>query len=889
MNCFIIPGVNTSEKRKHLIIYTMKIPFLVLALNRKLLLSHCVSSFDLSSLVRSMAVIHEIQQVNAAGFLPGLRLGYLLCDTCSYASKALLNAEHMLAFNRSNHLECDNSDFRPAVKVVLGAQYSEVTIALAKLLNVYMVPLVGHRASTSPELSDKLLHPAFIRTVPSDIHQTKAIASIMSYYDWNWVGVVYGDDDYGKAAFQSFLWDAEENGVCLSYQETLHHYLDHSQNDRRIQQVAEVIRSSRAQVVLLILKAELVELLFKEMLKTNTSRVWIASDAWSRSSAIAQMDGINEVGDILGFTFVSFRSQSFDDFLTNLTVTEGGYNFFIEEYKNLRSNCSAECGSSNPPSKCVDLLKYACDSSYSPDQKDDYLLKATDTSEPFPHRVAVWAVAHALKKLLRCNNKIALVLLFWFQLLQELKNIRFEFENQMYFFDKNGDFVNGYDLILWEKHGSGRRLEKFGKYSILNNRIELDGKEFTWLSTENVSTPQSRCSESCRPGWVKKILNISCCYTCIEYVQDCKTCPNETWSLKGYTHCRPRSEFFLRWTEPHPLTMIAAAAFGVLLLLVILVIFLVYRNSLPMKQAEVRLSCVMMAGLAVSFASVVLFMGRPTVHICRARQTMYAMGFTLCVSCILVKAYRTFLAFLPFGQLLHKRLHKLYKPPVIIVVLTSLQAVICLLWLIFDSPDVDDKPPSAQSMRKVLECKEGNTYIGFGVMLGYIALLALIGFLLAFKGRKVPQEFSETGYIIFSMLMYLFVWVCFIPVYITSEEDGTRVQASAILVSSYGIIFCHFLPKCYAALWASKSDTMENILDRWRAKSEKEDRDGATPPSERSVTLSTTSTSSFLWRSETQSTITSRLSDVSCDSVCFPPLPSRSGSVVTKRTRSLSL
>uniref|UniRef100_A0A672G9G3 Olfactory receptor C family, b1 n=1 Tax=Salarias fasciatus TaxID=181472 RepID=A0A672G9G3_SALFA len=770
--------------------------FLVLALNRKLLLSHCVSSFDLSSLVRSMAVIHEIQQVNAAGFLPGLRLGYLLCDTCSYASKALLNAEHMLAFNRSNHLECDNSDFRPAVKVVLGAQYSEVTIALA------------NSASTSPELSDKLLHPAFIRTVPSDIHQTKAIASIMSYYDWNWVGVVYGDDDYGKAAFQSFLWDAEENGVCLSYQETLHHYLDHSQNDRRIQQVAEVIRSSRAQVVLLILKAELVELLFKEMLKTNTSRVWIASDAWSRSSAIAQMDGINEVGDILGFTFVSFRSQSFDDFLTNLTVTEGGYNFFIEEYKNLRSNCSAECGSSNPPSKCVDLL-----------------------NEPFPHRVAVWAVAHALKKLLRCNSsscsgEIALVLLFWFQLLQELKNIRFEFENQMYFFDKNGDFVNGYDLILWEKHGSGRRLEKFGKYSILNNRIELDGKEFTWLSTEN--TPQSRCSESCRPGWVKKILNISCCYTCIEceegtYSEDwgtsqshCydpqATCPNETWSLKGYTHCRPRSEFFLRWTEPHPLTMIAAAAFGVLLLLVILVIFLVYRNSLPMKQAEVRLSCVMMAGLAVSFASVVLFMGRPTVHICRARQTMYAMGFTLCVSCILVKAYRTFLAFLPFGQLLHKRLHKLYKPPVIIVVLTSLQAVICLLWLIFDSPDVDDKPPSAQSMRKVLECKEGNTYIGFGVMLGYIALLALIGFLLAFKGRKVPQEFSETGYIIFSMLMYLFVWVCFIPVYITSEEDGTRVQASAILVSSYGIIFCHFLPKCYAALWASKKQHKTNIF-----------------------------------------------------------------------------
>lgn len=235
-----------------------------------------------------------------------------------------------------------------------------------------------------------------------------------------------------------------------------------------------------------------------------------------------------------------------------------------------------------------------------------------------------------------------------------------------------------------------------------------------------------------------------------------------------------------------------------------------------MKRAEVRLSCVMMAGLAVSFTSVILFIGKPSVHICRARQLMYAMGFTLCVSCILVKAYRTFLAFLPFGQMTNRRLHKLYKPPLIVILITTLQGIICLLWLIFDAPRIDDTPPSQQSMKKIVQCSQGATYFGFGIMLSYIALLALFGFLLAFKGRKVPQEFSETGYIIFSMLMYLFVWVCFIPVYITNREKGTAVQASAILVSSYGIIFCHFSPKCYEALCGSKTDTLERILRRWR-------------------------------------------------------------------------
>lgn len=253
-----------------------------------------------------------------------------------------------------------------------------------------------------------------MRTVPSDIHQTKAVAKIMHQYGWNWVGVVYGDDEYGRAAYQSFLRDAEENSVCLAYQEVLPHYLDHSHSMQHIKQVAQQIRSSKAQVVLLILKAELVEVLFKEMIRTNTSRTWIASDAWSRSRAIAQMEGINKVGDILGFTFAAGKSESFEKYLKNLTATPGGYNHFIEEYKNLRFNCTPECFSNKPPSYCPtpDLLKiksgFACKVKDPQEQNDDYLVKTLDTSEAFLHKVAVWAVANALKKLLKCHSSSCL-------------------------------------------------------------------------------------------------------------------------------------------------------------------------------------------------------------------------------------------------------------------------------------------------------------------------------------------------------------------------------------------------------------------------------------------------------------------------------------------------
>lgn len=248
-----------------------------------------------------------------------------------------------------------------------------------------------------------------MRNIPSDEHQTKAVAKIMHHYGWNWVGVVYGDDDYGRAAFQSFLSDAKANSVCLAYQEVMPH-LDHSLSIQHIKQVAQQIRSSNAQVVLLILKAERVQDLFKEMIRTNTSRTWIASDAWSNSRSLAQMDGINQVGDILGFTFVSGKSESFDKYLKNLTANPGGYNHFIEEYKNLRFNCSSECFSDNPSPYCPspNLLKVkadnACNITDPQEQNDDYLLKVLDTSKALPNRVAVWAVAHALQNLLKCNS-----------------------------------------------------------------------------------------------------------------------------------------------------------------------------------------------------------------------------------------------------------------------------------------------------------------------------------------------------------------------------------------------------------------------------------------------------------------------------------------------------
>ena len=104
----------------------------------------CIFSFrfDLESFVETLAVIHTIDTINDSGFLPGIRLGYLVCDTCSDASKGVQNAIHMLAINRTKSFGCDLTE-RPLVKAIIGARYSEVSTAVARLLGIYMVPQVS--------------------------------------------------------------------------------------------------------------------------------------------------------------------------------------------------------------------------------------------------------------------------------------------------------------------------------------------------------------------------------------------------------------------------------------------------------------------------------------------------------------------------------------------------------------------------------------------------------------------------------------------------------------------------------------------------------------------------------------------------------------------------
>ncbi|XP_026885323.2 extracellular calcium-sensing receptor-like [Electrophorus electricus] len=779
----------------------------------------CSGSMDFRQLRFARALEFAIREINnETVLLPGITLGYQIHDSCSDVQMAIKCAVQFAngvdpVFNES----CSKS-VSATVPAVVGDSSSTPSISMARMLGLFGIPQVSHSSSCAC-LGDKSQFPAFFRTIPSDQHQAAALARMVKLFGWTWIGTVRSESDYGNDGMASFLKAAHEEGICVEYSEAYYRTQPHS----KLESVANVIRRSTARVIVAFASIGDMRFLLEELAKPPSPRLqWIGTSSWITQSEFLRY---NMCAGAIGFGIPKSVIPGFRDFLLDLSPAQALKSPILKEFWESSFSCSLKGRAAGARE---------CDGS-----EDIRTLQNpyTDTSQlRFSNLVykATYAIAHAIHGIVCNDTQCDKTSEFapW-QILDQLKRVNFTTKNGYQVnFDSNGDPVAVYELINWQFMKDGTLdLVPVGYY----DSSKPKGQEFRISSAINwvggqTEVPVSLCSESCPPGTRKAVQKGRpvCCYDCIPCAEgeisnktdslDCVHCPPEFWPNAKQDSCLPKLVEFLSWNDTLAIILMVFSITGAFMAVCVTVVFYKHRASPIVRANNSELSFLLLFSLTLCFLCSLTFIGRPSEWSCMLRHTAFGITFVLCISCVLGKTIVVLMAFratLPGSNVM-----KWFGPPqqrLSVLAFTLIQAVICVIWLKV-YPPLPFKNVKHYKDKIILECNLGSG-IGFWVVLGYIGLLAVLCFILAFLARMLPDNFNEAKFITFSMLIFCAVWITFIPAYVSSPGKFTvAVEIFAILASSFGLIICIFAPKCFIIIFKPTKNTKKHLMGKVQSK-----------------------------------------------------------------------
>ncbi|XP_069465134.1 extracellular calcium-sensing receptor-like [Ambystoma mexicanum] len=779
------------------------------------------------------AMLFAIKEVNGyPNILPNITLGFRIYDSCLKSQRAMEGT-----FWALTGLEQPIPNYtclkKRTMAGMVGDAGSSCSIAMSRVLGLYRLPQISY-FSTSPQLSDHNQFPSFFRTIPSDDFQSRGLAQLLVHFGWTWVGLLAEDNDYGQQGVQILEKELIRLGGCVAFSESILT----SRVDRNAFHIVQLIKTSTANAIVIYSSDAGLIPVVNEIVKQNVAgKIWIASESWSTSPLISSEKYSSMFIGSIGFAIHSAEMPGFEEHLNNVHPSKSTDDDFVislwEE--------SFGCKWPNKTNRLVSLEKGA---SLCTGEENLHSLQ-TGYNDVNNLRVscsaytAVYAIVLALQDMLTCGQgqgpfqqgSCADIMNFspW-QILHYVKKVAFDnTDGREQFFDHNGDIPAQYDIVNWQLSINGTiKYIKVGSYdssTSLRKGLIINTTAIRW-ATGNSQVPLSVCSPSCHTGSRKVAIEGAppCCFQCATCPQgeisnesdssECFKCPWDSWPNLKQDHCSPKNMEFLSFEEPLGATLTAISIFSTFITVAILGLFKKCSSTPIVKANNLSLSYLLLFSLTLCFLCSLAFIGYPTQEKCLLRQAAFGITFALCVSCVLAKTIMVVIAFNATKP--NSDLRKWIGPQISYIsisVCTFIQVLQCGSWLIW-SPPFSEYNLRNQPGKILVECNEGSP-IAFWCMLGYLWLLSIISFIVAFLARKLPDSFNEAQFITFSMLAFLSVWLSFIPAYLSTRgKYMVAMEIFAILSSAFALVACLFIPKCYIILFKPEYNSKEYLMGR---------------------------------------------------------------------------
>nr|XP_033771593.1 vomeronasal type-2 receptor 26-like [Geotrypetes seraphini] len=772
---------------------------------------------DHNSYYNFLAIISAVEAINnSSELLPNITLGYHLYDSHNNWLTELRAA--MNIFSRKDvpniNYNCKTSGTLAAI--IEGLQ-SEESTQISNLISIYHYPQISY-AFQNPFNRYIVKFPYLYQTMPNILQIIAGIMKLLKHFNWTWVGIIISEDDNSLKFVHLLKERIEQNGACIEFIEILEirSYL-------RVDKINETIHKSSTKVIIGYFNMQLKWSFFE----------WINILEISGKVCITITD--------FDFTLIQSKKSSFQ----NNTLLFTGIKKNIPSFFKFVREVNPIMFPNNPYTElwwnglcqnfCSKNIRKSCKHRYS------YINHCINTHFASSYTIynAVYALAHALEDMLFSGSGNATMwngdrqrlsdYLPW-KLHRYLRNVHFKnVLGEEIFFDENGDSPMDYSIIhlislpKWKL--KFKIVVSYKPSAPPGEDFTINEKEIAWEAAFTQSPPQSRCSQSCSPGYRKlpREGKPVCCYDCTPCtgreisnqtdMDECIRCPEDQWPNEKRDACIPKISF-LSHEETLGIILTLISIFFFFITAVILGIFIYYQATPIVKSNNRNLSYILLVSLMLCFLCSLIFIGHPDKVTCVLRQAAFGITFSISLSSVLAKTITVVMAFQSTkpGSKLRKWMGSRVSYSIVLSC-SLLQIFLCLIWL-GAAPPFPHLNMEGEDGTIQIECNEGSA-IAFYCVLGYLGFLAGISFIVAFLARNLPGSFNEAKHITFSMLVFCSVWVSFIPTYLSTRgKYMVAVEIFAILASGSGILGCIFIPKCYIILLRSDRNNRKYITKK---------------------------------------------------------------------------
>ncbi|KAJ0176873.1 hypothetical protein K1T71_008052 [Dendrolimus kikuchii] len=757
--------------------------------------------------------------------IPGVMIGAHILDDCDKDTYGLEMAVDFIKGSISNiddaEYACNATAVRKVISGVVGAASSVTSVQVANLLRLFKIPQVSF-FSTSPELSNKARFEYFTRTIPSDLHQVRAMVEIVKKLGWSYVSIIYEESSYGIKAFEELEALLARNGICIAVKEKLVKDSGVALEGAYDDIVQKLLTKPRARGAIIFGSDQEVAGVMRAVERGNatSSFSWVGSDGWSARSLVSEGNERAVEGTI------SVQPQAndvkgFKEYFLQLNVKNNKRNPWFVEFWEDHFQCRYP-GSTRTP----------YNGQYS--RPCSGLERLTVNNTEFERQLqfvsdAVMAFAYAIRDmhLAVCGGRTGLCDAMrpasGSDLLRYLRRVNFTgLSGDEFHFDSNGDGPARYNILHFKQVSrSTYKWVKVGQYLDGELQLHLNEIQFKWGERR---PPESVCSAECELGQAKQYVEgESCCWHCFNctqyeirspYVETaCMVCPQGTLPDPTRTHCRPIPEAYLRPDSAWAIGAMSFSSVGILLTSFVCGVW-VRHSSTPVVRASGReLSYVLLAGILMCYLVTFALVFRPTDILCSIQRFGTGFCFTVVYAALLTKTNR-------ISRIFNASKHSAKRPILIspssqlaiCAALISIQVLIVVVWMIVAPARAMFHYPTRED--NMLVC---DSYVDASYMIAffYPIVLILVCTVYAVLTRKIPEAFNESKHIGFTMYTTCVIWLAFVPLYFgTASHVPLRVTSMAVTISLSASVtlICLFSPKLYIILIRPERNVRQSIM-----------------------------------------------------------------------------